>query len=504
MHRDMCGEGATAPELAVVVGNGGTCGDDDTVESCKGTGTPTRSMKKIEYSKLGKDGGLPAAGPVVVVSSGHTVADSAVWTSAGLALLVGCGFLSAVIYSRAIDTSPPSAGAKDVTKPTGWLGAVGAIVTFGSQQLPVRLSSLEGVEAEARSGLFTVFGALGNGVATILVCTVLRISGLMSGSFSPLQAGYGAIGAADICLILSLAFSACQVFGIAAAPAIWCGIGMFTSFVWGTLAFHEPIHSTLGALSALGLLACGVATVASAQADFAPRLVRSLSRRCCRSRNGRDDDRNAIEGCVHIDTISRNEQTIACEGSEDPVDLVLLAEQAGSLPRQALFQGLCLTASVGLLDGSLMAPYKLFVLGTTSGGIGSVVPSIRTLTYAYLEGFGVGILVLFPLLLACQAILWWRRQRNLQGFMKSAKLCVLPGMLSGMMWAVGNTCSVHASEYLGVALGFPLTQSCIVINAFWGVYLFGEMPGMVRRGLCTVGIFAILAGAVVLSHYGGS
>ena len=40
----------------------------------------------------------------------------------------------------------------------------------------------------------------------------------------------------------------------------------------------------------------------------------------------------------------------------------------------------------------------------------------------------------------------------------------LPGVLTGALWGSGNLCSLCATKHLGVAVGFPLTQTCIVVS----------------------------------------
>jgi glucose uptake protein GlcU len=43
-----------------------------------------------------------------------------------------------------------------------------------------------------------------------------------------------------------------------------------------------------------------------------------------------------------------------------------------------------------------------------------------------------------------------------------------PGMLAGLFWAIGNYCGTYAILYLGMAIGFPLTQANIIIAGLWG------------------------------------
>jgi len=251
-----------------------------------------------------------------------------------------------------------------------------------------------------------------------------------------------------------LAAAACQALGVGAAPAIWCGLGMGTSFVWGAAAFGEPIRNVVGAVFALIALALGIAIVASAQTPV-PSKVKAW--------------------------------------------LYSLPESPaiGQPPQGQLVKGMLLTLLMGIIDGSLMAPFKFFL--TRSDAVG---PAASELSYVYIEAFGIMVLCFFPIYLIMQFIIWRIIQGNLRGIVLGMRLSFWPGMWTGVFWALGNACSVHASEYLGVALGFPLTQSCVVICALWGIVLFGEMRSCQARVACCLGIAVVLVGAILLSQFG--
>eukprot|EP00746_Dinoflagellata_sp_MGD_P002668 gnl/MRDRNA2_/MRDRNA2_105221_c0_seq1.p1 gnl/MRDRNA2_/MRDRNA2_105221_c0~~gnl/MRDRNA2_/MRDRNA2_105221_c0_seq1.p1 ORF type:complete len:490 (-),score=80.16 gnl/MRDRNA2_/MRDRNA2_105221_c0_seq1:666-2135(-) len=402
--------------------------------------------------------------------------DQKVWHAAKAVSMVGLVLMVGMVSCRAADSSSADVNMKRVKSPTGWLGAIGAILVFGSTMILTRLQILKKVDETAQAGLFAVFSALGNALTNLIGCVVLRLLGILQGS-APVECFFwGFVGASDIIVIQFLACKACQVLGIAAAPAIWCGIGMSTSFAWGVLAFNEPVQSQSGSVLGLMVLAMGVAFCASAQTALPLKLAGVIRRRRWAS----------------SDELSKS--------SDEAPSQVEEPTQSSSLETVALLHGFGLTICVGLLDGSLMVPYKLFMVQASSIAGKSGTPS---LTYTYLENFGLGLLALFPLLLALQAALWsWRHSGSLNGFTMAAKTCALPGILTGFFWAMGNMCSVHASEYLGVALGFPLTQACIIVTAIWGMALFGEMPGTASRVACATGIGTVCSGAGMLALFG--
>ncbi len=60
--------------------------------------------------------------------------------------------------------------------------------------------------------------------------------------------------------------------------------------------------------------------------------------------------------------------------------------------------------------------------------------------------------------------------------------------------------SVKATYYLGIKVGFPLTQTCILITALWGIFYFKEFD-LLASGYAlrfSLGIASVLVGAYLL------
>jgi hypothetical protein len=81
--------------------------------------------------------------------------------------------------------------------------------------------------------------------------------------------------------------------------------------------------------------------------------------------------------------------------------------------------------------------------------------------------------------------------------------CALAGLATGGLWAAGNVLSVHAAMRLGQAVGFPLTQVCVVVSALYGVFVFGELRARAARVLFGASSAVVLAGAAALKMSGG-
>lgn len=424
------------------------------------------------------------------------VSDRVLWL---LAMAMATLALALVCLVVTLSTAMSTAGertAKRTSSPVGWLGACGAIVAFGSTNLLRKLSSLQDADAAARPGLFAMFTCLGIGLTNVLLCWALRLCGLLDGGFALGDLVWGLTGALDISAIQFAAFRAVDLLGVAVAPALRCGIGMTTSFCWGLVAFEEPVQSVTGAAVALVALAAGVAVCASSRTEL-PQKAAALIQRCWQPEHtkARSQATADIEQCANGGDGKEERGRDPREASKSsPVVTAAL------IPPEVV-AGISLTVLIGIMDGSLMVPYKMHLLqfgGDAAGG------SPEDLSFEYLQVFGISLLLLSPLLLLFQGALWQRQQKPFAVFRASARTCALPGLTVGYFWAAGNACSVHATAYLGIALGFPLTQTCIVVNALWGLILFNEMPNCPRRLACAAGICTILTGAVLLAFYGST
>jgi len=75
---------------------------------------------------------------------------------------------------------------------------------------------------------------------------------------------------------------------------------------------------------------------------------------------------------------------------------------------------------------------------------------------------------------------------------------VLPGFLSGVLWAIAQTCFFIANANLEMVVSFPLVSTVpgIVAN-IWGIFVFKEIKG--ARNFLVLGLaFAVVITAVVI------
>lgn len=379
------------------------------------------------------------------------ITDRKAWRAAIVSLLVGLALLSTLIRIRLTDTVPRVVGAKCTASPIGWLGALTAMLVFGSTTLLSKLSTYRDVNPVTRGGLYATFNALGSAVLNLSVCWVMRQSGLLHNAAPAGGLAYGVLGASIISIVLTCCFFGCQRAGAACTVAVLASTGMCTSFLWGVLAFHEPLRSVPLAALAIVVLVTGAFLCSMANTSLPLRWGASGSSK---------KDVQASDG--------------------------LLAK--------SLVTGLCFAFAGGLMDGTLMVPFKLFCRSFAS--------ATQSLTFQYMEAFGFGQLFCFAIMLLVQLAVWKRQQTSLRGFGAAVRVCAVPGIITGIAWAIANVGSVHASEYLGVALGFPLTQTNIMLHAVVGILIFGEMPHPAQRRIAALAMIIIILGAMLLARAG--
>uniref|UniRef100_A0A8C4PCE6 Transmembrane protein 144 n=1 Tax=Dromaius novaehollandiae TaxID=8790 RepID=A0A8C4PCE6_DRONO len=74
---------------------------------------------------------------------------------------------------------------------------------------------------------------------------------------------------------------------------------------------------------------------------------------------------------------------------------------------------------------------------------------------------------------------------------------ILPGFVSGVLWAIANCCWFIANHYLSAVVSFPIiTTGPGLVAAMWGVLVFKEIKGLKNYMLLTLAFCIILAGSL--------
>jgi glucose uptake protein GlcU len=152
-------------------------------------------------------------------------------------------------------------------------------------------------------------------------------------------------------------------------------------------------------------------------------------------------------------------------------------------------KGFMLAFCIGLLGGSIYVPLRW----TTLTGIDQVLYSVP---------FGFGALLNAALLQAGHFV----AHKGFGLFEPMGnwefKRCVVPCLVSGVLWNGGNICSILAQlPPLGLAVGYPLTQCCILVGGLWGIFYYREIQGRTTIALFFLCTVVLLAGASTLGVF---
>lgn len=404
---------------------------------------------------------------------------------------------------------------------TGWIAVVGASVVFGSTGIPMKIKAT--MDTTLEPVIFALFSGIGIFIVNFPLTVYLLV--IKKFEFQP----WAFLGSLDIVGILCVAFLAVKELGYTKAPAFWCSIGIVSSFLIGTFFFGETIHSYAYAIFSLPLLIGGIVAVVSCKP--AQNVDKDSKDSCSKSKVSSDQsdaetgslamneldkfmtdkvDENSVEnGSVTRtdpvdDTDSVSHDGDSSDGFVESDEEILISVNrknfdhtknhpqtnfdSMNLNYVRFVKGSLFCIITGLLDGSLMVPFKL-----------SKSTNLRS-TFCYLSSFGLSSGVISVLLF----IVYYAYSRKQTFAFKYLEQSMTPGILSGILWATANFMSVHATYYLGMKVAFPLTQTCVVFSALWGLLYFHELDALQHyNGLrLSVGITLILAGAYFLVSAG--
>ena len=89
---------------------------------------------------------------------------------------------------------------------------------------------------------------------------------------------------------------------------------------------------------------------------------------------------------------------------------------------------------------------------------------------AYLLSFSSGVLVMSYALLALYALGMYVVKRQI--VQMHFRVAFIPGLAAGLLFSLGNVCAIYATQFLGLTIGFPLTQGALLVAGLWGMFYY--------------------------------
>ena len=268
--------------------------------------------------------------------------------------------------------------------------------------------------------------------------------------------------------------------GLAISQGIWSALKVLVAFGWGLFMFHEPVRSVTGTTGAIGLMLVGLmgmsyfASSSSSSASDAAAITALES-----------DDASATsnESTAYAPLLDAGDRRRSySEGS-----LVNLDEENAELASSST------TSSIG------NTPHHFYGLSWRSWGIvGAVIDGLYggsvlvPMHFANLEGLDF----LLSFSIGCASVLamvWIGRfvwlyvtyTQSMQAAyqrLPSLHVSTIGGYatLAGLIWSVGNVCSILSVSYLGQGLGYSAVQCQLIVAGLWAVLWYGELQGSQR------------------------
>jgi len=184
------------------------------------------------------------------------------------------------------------------------------------------------------------------------------------------------------------------------------------------------------------------------------------------------------------------------KGTEAREDPLVSADESPRISADTFNKGVLMALLMGLFNGSVMVTITCFTDGCPVIAIpsyeqygGTVLPPL-----AFLPSLIAGIAIMHPILF----LLYWGPSMKAGVWPQfHVKKVAIPALLTGAFWSMGNFASMFATVYLGQALGFPLTQCCLVVNGSFGILFFKEIRGAPAIRTFVLAAVLLLAGATL-------
>lgn len=267
----------------------------------------------------------------------------------------------------------------------------------------------------------------------------------------------GMVAGALFVSAMSASFFAIDCLGVALAQGMWGGLAMIVSYVWGVAVFGEVPQSMVGSMTALGFLVVGVGCIANCQqlGEWGIQAWETL--------RGRDAEENGVRSALLLPVSEENSSAVH--------------------PPRNRSRGYAWAFLVGVLGGSILAPMHYVPLEKQG--------------LLFVPSFGLGTLLVSPILFGIHVVLCSSREEGIPPF--HIKESLGAGLMSGIIYNIGNVCSILAIPIIGYKVAYPLLQCAILVSALWGIYVFQEITLPSSIFMFWIGSFIVVIGAVLLA-----
>ncbi|XP_061644577.1 transmembrane protein 144b [Phyllopteryx taeniolatus] len=158
-------------------------------------------------------------------------------------------------------------------------------------------------------------------------------------------------------------------------------------------------------------------------------------------------------------------------------------------PKCRRFVGCLLAVMSGVLYGSSFAP--MLYIKTHSSCRDSIFHGASVYDLDYVYGQSCGIFAASTVYFAIYCFIMKSRPRIYSR-------AILPGLLSGLMWALATYCWYLANNYLSAVVTYPIvTAGYGLVAALWGSLVFREIKGFLNFLIFSLASCVVLTGSLL-------
>lgn len=276
--------------------------------------------------------------------------------------------------------------------------------------------------------------------------------------------------------------------GLAISVGTWSAVTVLISFAFGAFVFGEKVYSIDTTLCGIGMLLIGFVgmsyfsspTTASTTASTSSRFSSGTISHESTGLSVESDDGSKKAMLVPLLEDADNNESNMDVVEDEIIDrdgvLPPNNEEEDNISRTVSFLGvewnrrtlgIMGAAADGFLGGSILIPMHY--------------SSVRGL--AYVISFAIGTAIVTT----SYWILFFFYQTYQTGSLTSGysalpsmhiRTLLVPGVISGTTWSIGNIGNILSVTYLGESVGMSVVQCQMIVSGLWGILWFGEIKGL--------------------------
>jgi glucose uptake protein GlcU len=432
--------------------------------------------------------------------------------------------ISSIMFGDGADSDSGSGSSSSTAcEMCGWIAALGGMLAFGSFGVPIKSKMAKSLDIDplVMQSYKTTMCFVTSWLFVLLRGEKYTFTpwGIVSGLF------WVPGGVATIYAI--------KKAGLAIGMGVGSSCIVLVSFSWGIFGFNEHVHNRMQACSAVACMLLGLCGMAYFSSPSVAHAASTSSTHGTNSNNNggsgayyqpvRPEDPDFLrpdqeeDDVVDREDVSSNEA--AAISSPFETDYVAMDDNAGEAdsnandtnnnsnfeededgnlvisvedvenfePRQPTRNNgtvLCCCGLMRVQERTLGILAAMVFTGIWGGSI--LVP----MHYAPPLNKGLGYLISFAngaalvnlslwlfryLYLCCRYSSMKRGYQALPSF--HLRKMWIYGSCCGLLWSIGNFCSILAVEFLGQGVGYSATQAALLVSGLWGINYFHEIEG---------------------------